>query len=215
MPIEDEDSSSSSEAECERQQGCGYFWAGFVSLRCLFPGFCVDSGVQQYLAFTLHYFEWVPGITSRQAGLLAALLRAFFLLLLPLVYWLTLSKWLFLRQFPPGGETPVMSLIVSEWRFDEEERPRAGDHTLLHMASMWLCYPSSCVEIPFTTQCTHTHPQVYRSHTDNDTHIMKNALIHTYSHILPYTCTPKHTDKNYRKYIKHTLSTILNYKWTF
>lgn len=52
-----------------------------------------------------------------------------------LVCCLTLSEQLLSVLIGRRGETPVMSVTVSEWRFDEEERPRAGEdltHSYTH-----------------------------------------------------------------------------------
>lgn len=74
-----------------------------------------------------------------------------------------------------------MSHIMSEWRFDEEERPR--HHTLLHT---WHLYDSvipvthipkhTCRNPFYNSVHTHTHKILSHTHTDKDRHIMTDPL---------------------------------------
>ncbi len=55
-----------------------------------------------------------------------------------LVFWQILVSDSFKNCFLPR-ETPLMSLTVSEWRCNEEERPKTRDHTLLHALLLYDC----------------------------------------------------------------------------
>lgn len=75
-----------------------------------------------------------------------------------------------------------MSLIMSEWRFDEEERPRARRSTHSYTDGIYMTLLSHSTHAPkhtcrnpfYNSVRTHTHKIL--THTDKDKHIRTDAL---------------------------------------